>query len=788
MISALDVGAIAASQQVTLDFDPTTISESAQEAAVTIYLPALPSPSAAAKSALTNSHKLTLPGSDLLQVVRIKLGAEFLYAKMVLTDTALGVRGDAVAAVTISKELLVRAGGKIEAVAMDVAQAVKTAVAATPDGELFELTSDAISQNVSVPAPGAPLALPSGKLPLVLVHGIQAACVSESAAYQTTWKAFTQFFYSNAALQSKFKLYSFSYRTDSGIASNGEKLRQQLIAVFGTTKVVVLAHSMGGLVARYADASSTDGLKGLLTLNTPHHGTTNNIAGLSVGVNGLSKALLNDPRIKIPLSLLSKDGLSSQCFSSMNTQGATDLRWDYFDAIDSTNRCTGTSGNDFLCAAGSGLNRRTVPAKMFVYSSYRGANAEFIQKASGWILQRNLIETMLLDDGDVPVASQQFQGYDSSLPSLADRYFWRLDVKNAEKFADLDHVQIHDDKRVFTTGGITNTGLSGDLIELAKVPVVLQPDLIPSAVTVSPASVQPGGVVTVGWQMANSGNANAAASTTGLRLVSAATSGNGAAADNLLKVPTGALAAGGVANQSQALTIPAGTAPGSYVVVVVADNVASSTLGQSNVVNDYARSSAFTVASAPASPTSAFIDNFDGTGLQSGVWTAVGAGDLVVSGGVANLSCFANASTMGKLTFSGGRIVVEGGFTGAGQRRDTFMALTDVATGDRIQGGDTDYGGLDGLDGLYLYGLGAFGLPQFANSRTSVDTYMEYRLTVAGTQLTLERGTSLANLTEIITGVLASSINGKTFYLNIGTGGPDFCPAVFDWVAVKTYQ
>jgi pimeloyl-ACP methyl ester carboxylesterase len=383
VISALDVGAVAASQQVTLDFDPTTISESAQEAAVTIYLPALPAPSAAAKSALRSSHKVTLPGSGLLQVVRIKLGAEYLYAKMVLTDTALGVRSDAVAAVTISKELLVRA------VAMDVAQAVKTAVAATPDGELFELTSDTVSQNVSVPAPVAPLALPSGKLPLVLVHGIQAACVSESAAYQTTWKAFTQFFYSNAALQSKFKLYSFSYRTDSGIASNGEKLRQQLIAVFGTTKVVVLAHSMGGLVARYADASSIDGLKGLLTLNTPHHGTTNNIAGLSVGVNGLSKELLNDSRIKIPLSLLSKDGLSSQCFSSMNTQGATDLRWDYFDAIDSTNRCTGTSGNDFLCAAGSGLNRRTVPAKMFVYSSYRGANAEFIQKASGWILQFN---------------------------------------------------------------------------------------------------------------------------------------------------------------------------------------------------------------------------------------------------------------------------------------------------------------------------------------------------------------------------------------------------------------
>ncbi len=334
-----------------------------------------------------------------------------------------------------------------------------------------------------------------------------------------------------------------------------------------------------------------------------------------------------------------------------------------------------------------------------------------------------------------------------------------------------------------------NAGATASAVRVVNITATPQPDLIPSAVTVTPASVQPGGVVTVGWQMANSGNANAAASSTGIRLLSAATSGNGAAANLLLNVPTGAMAAGGVANQSQAITIPAGTAPGSYVLVVVADNVATSTLGQSNVANDFARSAAFTVATAAATPTSAFIDNFDGTGLQSGVWTAVGAGDLVVSGGVANLSCFANASTMGKLTFSGGKIVVEGGFTGAGLGRDTAFALVDVASGDRIQGGDTNYIGTFNAppDGLYLYGLGAFGLPQFGNG-VSTNTYMEYRLTVSGTQLKLERGTSLETLTEVVNGVLATSIAGKTFYLNVGTGGPDFCPAVFDWVAVKTYQ
>jgi hypothetical protein len=117
----------------------------------------------------------------------------------------------------------------------------------------------------------------------------------------------------------------------------------------------------------------------------------------------------------------------------------------------------------------------------------------------------------------------------------------------------------------------------------------------------------------------------------------------------------------------------------------------------------------------------------------------------------------------------------------------TVMSLIDVATGDRIQVGDTNYRSSLFPDGLYLYGKGAFNLPQFGNNVTT-GTYMEYRLTVAGTQVTLERGTSLANLTEIVTGVLATSIAGKTFYLNIGTGGPNYCPAVFDWVTVKTYE
>lgn len=44
----------------------------------------------------------------------------------------------------------------------------------------------------------------------------------------------------------------------------------------------------------------------------------------------------------------------------------------------------------------------------------------------------------------------------------------------------------------------------------------------------------------------------------------------------------------------------------------------------------------------------------------------------------------------------------------------------------------------------------------------------------------------MANITETITRTLPTSIVGKTFYLTIGTGGPDYCPGKFDWVRVTT--
>ena len=110
---------------------------------------------------------------------------------------------------------------------------------------------------------------------------------------------------------------------------------------------------------------------------------------------------------------------------------------------------------------------------------------------------------------------------------------------------------------------------------VASKPIIItatpKPDLVPSIVTVSSATVAPGATATVNWTITNSGNANAAASTTVLRLVSASDATNGTPANNFMTVATGALAVGASAAQSQVITIPASTVPGTYKIVVVAD-------------------------------------------------------------------------------------------------------------------------------------------------------------------------------------------------------------------------
>lgn len=180
----------------------------------------------------------------------------------------------------------------------------------------------------------------------------------------------------------------------------------------------------------------------------------------------------------------------------------------------------------------------------------------------------------------------------------------------------------------------------------------------------------------------------------------------------------------------------------------------------------------------------AFYDAFDGVALDTASWTETrgGAGVVSVLGGIANFAALTSASTQGKRTFSGNKIVAEARFTGPGIARDTSFALVEAATGDLIWAGDTSYGPF----GFYSYGTGQFAFAQ-QNLGGTTSAYKEYRITLEGTSARIERGDALGAFTQIRTVTLPTSIIGKSFYIRIGTASVDYSPGAFDWVRVQVF-
>jgi pimeloyl-ACP methyl ester carboxylesterase/predicted RNase H-related nuclease YkuK (DUF458 family) len=444
------------------------------------------------------------------------------------------------------------------------------------------------------------------KIPLVLVHGIQLLSEGCGAnnAYKGTWDKFRAHFFGDSEMPSKYELYSFSYPTNIDFKTNGASFSKKLSTVFGNKPVVVVAHSMGGLVTRAADVYySTKAQSGnitdiniarVITLDTPHHGTPY-ISGAAAEVTELF------------------------CLGDVQNAGAPSLAW---DDLENNRSCT-DSGNPVLCELNSPQNLQHL--KKYVPYSAHGVLGTFVSYAGTnvneypWLLHSFMNSVVLLGKVfsqtviDNYFSSEVAKKSDIAVLLPSQRLMSHVNnqwVDNPSLFADLPdaysstyHIDIGESnpgvagsakvwsKKADGTPG----GVRGHLNEFAF-QITGKPDLIPSAVTTTPASVQPGASINVSWRITNSGNANAAASTTGLRLVSAATSGNGTSANNLLNVSTVALAPGGASNQSQAVTIPVGTVPGTYVIVVVADNAANTTVNQSNINNDFARSPVITIS------------------------------------------------------------------------------------------------------------------------------------------------------------------------------------------------
>jgi hypothetical protein len=131
------------------------------------------------------------------------------------------------------------------------------------------------------------------------------------------------------------------------------------------------------------------------------------------------------------------------------------------------------------------------------------------------------------------------------------------------------------------------------------------PNLVPQNITLNKSSVEAGSTLTINWTLANTGNGSSPSTVTGVRLNQSSSSGNTQPYTAFSNVAMPALNANSSTPQSTTITIPSGTAAGTYYIWIIADNVANSTLQQSNYADDYQRSAAFTVTTtvAPSPPT-----------------------------------------------------------------------------------------------------------------------------------------------------------------------------------------
>jgi trimeric autotransporter adhesin len=137
--------------------------------------------------------------------------------------------------------------------------------------------------------------------------------------------------------------------------------------------------------------------------------------------------------------------------------------------------------------------------------------------------------------------------------------------------------------------GITSAAIG--LVIAPSVYAATLADLLPQNVTVTPSAVTAGGTITVSYTVKNQGGTNAPASHTKIQIKNSS--------NVQITAPvfsTSAISANSSVNESHTVTIPSGSAAGSYNAYVIVDN--NSEVTQSNTSNDFSAAVPFTVQAA----------------------------------------------------------------------------------------------------------------------------------------------------------------------------------------------
>ncbi len=197
----------------------------------------------------------------------------------------------------------------------------------------------------------------NGRIPIILIHGYnEQEYVLETGEQgpwyslykERVWENFYDKLQQNELepLTGNLQVYEFIYPTWKEVAHNGQELLQLIQAndyLKDSDSIIMVAHSMGGLVGRQAlESGLGDQVKKVITLGTPHHGS----------ILASFKYLLDSEHVSLgDLPALAGNLLTyyTNYRIPADTPGFRDLCWDNYDnAISTTVQNMGMRVNDTL--------------------------------------------------------------------------------------------------------------------------------------------------------------------------------------------------------------------------------------------------------------------------------------------------------------------------------------------------------------------------------------------------------------------------------------------------------
>ena len=293
------------------------------------------------------------------------------------------------------------------------------------------------------------------KAPLILIHGIDPSGGSQSVS-ANGWDNFCIWFYTSPSIRNRFKIYRFVYKSNQvSVQTLGNYLAQLLNANDGSATdqklagkdIVILAHSMGGLVARrfMEEQRQTKAAKWnqsalrLITLATPHHGTPGANESLLVWTPlphfvGALGTKLTAEFATVAADFSNFGGIWAN-IPAYNQVNRSDLLWDNYDGLFQTGFDVGEQ-TPSTADLNSIVSAQSYDNKLIAYAGniadgnfiHPGHDADYLS-ATADLLANGL---GIPSDGIVPIDSAWFQG--------------RIGNSQLKFFDDYDHRQMMQSK------------------------------------------------------------------------------------------------------------------------------------------------------------------------------------------------------------------------------------------------------------------------------------------------------------------------------------------------------